>query len=58
MRQVHVAGETLFIDYFGPTVPVVNRHTGEIREAQVFVAVLGASSHTYAEATCTQSLPN
>lgn len=58
MRQVHIAGEKLFIDYCGPTVPIVDRHTGEIRPAQVFVAVLGASSYTYAEATYTQSLPD
>jgi transposase len=58
MRQVHIAGEKLFIDYCGPTVPVVDRHTGEIREAQIFVSVLGASSYTYAEATYTQSLPD
>ena len=56
MRQVHRAGEKTFIDYCGPTVPVICRHTGEIRQAQVFVAVLGASSYTYAEATWTQSL--
>jgi transposase len=58
MRQVHRAGEKLFIDYCGPTVPVVDGHTGEAREAQVFVAVLGASNYTYAEATWTQSLPD
>jgi transposase len=58
MRQVHRAGEKTFIDYCGPTVPVICRHTGEIRQAQVFVAVLGASSYTYAEATWTQSLPD
>lgn len=58
LRQVHLAGDKLFIDYCGPTVPIVNRHTGEIREAQVFVSVLGASSYTYAEATYTQSLPD
>ena len=58
MRQVHLAGEKLFIDYCGPTVPIVDRHTGEIRQAQVFVSVLGASSYTYAEATHTQSLPD
>jgi transposase len=58
MRQVHLAGEKLFIDYCGPTVSIVDRHTGEIREAQVFVTVLGASSYTYAEATYTQSLPD
>ena len=58
MRQVHLAGEKLFIDYCGPTMPIVDRHTGEFREAQIFVSVLGASSYTYAEATYTQSLPD
>jgi transposase len=58
LRQIHLAGEKLFIDYCGPTVPIVDRHTGEVREAQVFVAVLGASSYTFAEATYTQSLPD
>jgi transposase len=56
MRQTHRAGEKLFIDYAGPTVPVVNAVTGEVREAQIFVAVLGASNYTYAEATWTQGL--
>ena len=58
MRQVHRVGEKLFVDYCGPTVPVVNPDTGEYRKAQVFVAVLGASSYTYAEATWSQSLPD
>lgn len=58
MRQVHVAGEKTFFDYAGQTVPVIDPATGEIRPAQVFVAVLGASSYTYAEATWTQSLPD
>lgn len=58
MRQVHRAGEKLFVDYCGPTMAVVNPSTGEIRTAQVFVAVLGASSYTYAEATWSQSLPD
>jgi len=58
LRQLHRAGEKLFIDYAGPTVDVVDRHTGEIRPAQIFVAVLGASSYTYAEATWTQTLPD
>jgi len=57
MRQVHRAGEKLFIDYCGPTVPIVDASSGELRQAQVFVAVLGASSYTYAEATWTQELP-
>ena len=57
MRQIHRAGEKLFIDYCGQTVPIVDATTGEIRQAQVFVAVLCASSYTYAEATWTQELP-
>ena len=48
MRQVHRAGEKLFVDYCGPTLAVVNPDSGEIRKAQIFVAVLGASSYTYA----------
>jgi transposase len=58
MRQTHRAGEKLFVDYAGPGIPVVNRHSGEVHEAVIFVAVLGASSSTYAEATWTQSLPD
>jgi transposase len=58
MRQAHRAGEKLFVDYAGQTVEVVDRHSGEIRTAQIFVAVLGASSYTYAEATWTQQLPD
>ena len=58
MRQEHRAGEKLFVDYAGHTVPVVDRNTGELREAQIFVAVLGASNYTYAEATWTQTLPD
>ena len=58
MRQEHRAGEKLFVDYAGQTVEVVDPRTGEIRQAQVFVAVLGASNYTYAEATWTQQLPD
>ena len=57
MRQAHLGGDKLFVDYAGDTAPVViDRLTGEIRKAQIFVAVLGASNFTYAEATWTQSL--
>jgi transposase len=56
MRQTHRAGEKLFVDFCGQTVPITDPHTGEIRSAQVFVAVLGASSYTYAEAVETQGL--
>ena len=58
MRQDHRAGEKLFVDYAGQTMPVVDRDTGEVHEAQIFVAVLGASNYTYAEATWTQGLPD
>jgi len=56
MRQTHFAGEKMFVDYAGPTVPVTNLVTGEIHQAQIFVAVLGASSYTYAEATLSQKV--
>ena len=50
MRQEHRAGERLFIDFCGPTVPVINPDTGEIRRVAIFVAVMGASNYTYVEA--------
>ncbi|MBM3126789.1 MAG: IS21 family transposase [Chloroflexi bacterium] len=56
MRLVHKAGEKLFVDYAGDTVPLVDPQTGEITQAQIFVAVLGASSYTYAEAQPSQEL--
>ena len=58
MRQVHKAGEKLFVDYAGQTVPITDRRTGEIRNAEVFVSVLGASSYAYCEATWSQGLPD
>lgn len=58
MRQTHPAGERLFVDYAGQTVPVIDGATGETRQAQIFVAALGASNFTYAEARWTQSLPD
>ena len=51
MRQVHRAGEKLFADYSGDTTPLIDRATGEITQAQIFVATLGASNYTYACAT-------
>ena len=56
MRQNHVAGERMFVDYAGTTLDVIDASTGEAMTAQLFVAVLGASSYTYAEATWTQGL--
>ncbi len=54
MRQIHKAGEKLFIDYCGPTLPIINPETGEYRQAQIFVACWGASTYTYAEASWSQ----
>ena len=56
MRQNHLAGERLFVDYAGTTLEVIDGTTGEVRTVQLFVAALGASSYTYAEATWTQGL--
>jgi transposase len=56
MRQTHIAGEKVFVDYAGQTLPVVDPETGEVREAQLFVGALGASHYAYAEATWTQTL--
>ena len=58
MRMVHKAGEKLYVDYAGDTIPITNPETGEVTQAQVFVAVMGASSYTYAEAQSSQAMPN
>src|SRR5277367_2118700 len=58
MRQTHVAGDKAFVDYSGKQVPIVDPLTGEIRMAELFIAVLGASNLTFADATWTQSLPD
>ena len=58
LRQTHAPGEKLFVDYAGPTVPVTDPMAGEIRETAVFIAVLGASNHTYCYATWSQTLPD
>jgi transposase len=58
MRQHHRAGEKLFVDDAGQGIPVVNSRTGEVHEAALFIAVLGASNYTYAEATWGQTLPD
>jgi len=57
MRQTHKAGEKLFVDYAGMTLPLIDAATGEVQEVQIFTATLGASSYTFAEATLTQSIP-
>lgn len=56
MRQHHVAGERMFVDYAGATIPVIEN--GTVRQAELFVAALGASNYTFAEATWTQTLPD
>jgi transposase len=58
LRQVHLAGERLFVDFAGHTMEVMDAATGEIHRAEIFVAVLGASSFIYAEATASQTLPD
>src|SRR4051794_34590469 len=58
MRRVHRAGEKAFVDYSGKKPRLASEETGEVREAELFVMVLGASNYTYAEATRTQSLPD
>src|ERR1700730_3587397 len=58
MRQTHVAGAKLFVAFAGRTAEVVDGLTGEIIPVQIFVAVLGASSFTYAEAVWSQKLPD
>lgn len=58
MRQEHIAGQKLFVDYAGQTAKVTDRQSGEVRFAQIFVAVWGASNYSYAEATWKQDLPS
>jgi transposase len=58
LRQVHTAGERVFVDFSGRTMEVIDGSTGEIRRAEIFVGVLGASSYTFAAASWTQSLPD
>jgi transposase len=58
LRQTHAPGDKLFVDYAGPTVPITDPITGEVRQAAIFVAVLGASNFTTCEATWSQSLPD
>jgi len=56
LRQVHRAGEKVFVDFSGKRPRIIDRATGEMREAELFVMTLGASNYTYAEATLTQKI--
>jgi len=56
LRQEHRAGDKMYVDHAGPTVGVIDAQSGELRQASIFVAVLGASSYTYAEAVWTRDL--
>lgn len=58
LRQTYKAGEKMFVDYAGQTVPIHDRITGKVKDAEVFISVLGASNYTYSEASWDQSLPN
>jgi transposase len=57
MRQEHRAGEKVFLDFAGPTIPITDPETGVVWQAQLFVAVLGASNYTYVEVLPSQELP-
>jgi transposase len=56
LRQEHKAGEKMFVDWAGATIPVYDRHSGQAWPAALFVAALGASSYTWAEATRDQQM--
>lgn len=56
MRQFHLPGDKLFIDFCGRTMPVVNQETREVIKMQVFVAVLGASGYAFVYAVPTQKI--
>jgi transposase len=58
LRQEYRAGEKMFLDFAGKGIPVVNPATGETKDVEIFVAVLGASNYTYAEAVESQNLPS
>lgn len=58
MRQVHYAGDKLFVDFSGVTMPIANAITGEIHKAQIFVSVLGASGYTFVHAVMSQNTEN
>ena len=58
MRQDYRAGEKLFVDYAGQKVPIIDRTSGEIKETEIFVAMIETSNYTFAVATWSQSLPN
>ena len=58
LRQQYRAGEKMFVDFAGQTIPVTDPETGVVRQVELFVAVLGASSYTFAEARETQQLPD
>jgi len=58
MRQTHKAGDKVFIDYSGVTMDIIDPETNQIRSAEIFVGVLGASKYTFAEATWSQQLPD
>ena len=57
MRQIHRPGKKMFVDFSGGTIPIIDRETGEVLRAALFVAVLGHSNLTYAEPTLSQDLP-
>lgn len=56
MHMIHKAGDKMYVGYAGKTLSTIDKDTGEIKEVQFFAAILGASQHTYAEASMSQQL--
>ena len=58
MRQTHMGGEKVFVDFAGDTIDIIDPITGEAHAMKLFVAAMGASNYTYAEACPSESLPD
>jgi transposase len=54
MHMTHKAGDKMYVDYAGKTLSIVDKLSGEVKEVQFFVAILGASQYTYCEASYSQ----
>jgi transposase len=54
MHMSHKAGDKMYVDYAGKTLQFVDKDSGEVHQVQFFVAILGSSQYTYAEASLSQ----
>ena len=54
MRQTHIGGEKVFVDFAGDTIDVIDPESGEVQPMKLFVAAMGASNYTYAEAVASE----